>query len=346
MKTNNPFLFYSAEANTLFAKAARQENEALWLFNNKARVSFFMLESLCRLFDKGLEDPRFTHWHKAFKKLEDMLGEVDLYDTFIKEFSKHKKISPDCLYYLQSKREKTLKKFEKRIKKSGYLDNGFKSFTAEIREMHIRFDADLILKIEAAMKDELIKLSEFAAYNDYTYSELEDHVHELRRKLRWIGMYTQSLRGIIRLADDGNRYKWEKKYLTKKSLESKFNVFPKNSTFKKHIEFERKHFIALNWMVGELGILKDKGLNVELLAKAIRKTEHLVESAAVKKAMGILGIKQTEAYVIKKASILAREFFAVNKIIGNLLYTPPQKISLKKAPPKFKLQLTIRNRKV
>jgi hypothetical protein len=346
MKTNNPFLFYSAELNTLFRKAKKQKNPALWLFNNKARTSFFMLESLCRLFDKGLKNSGFIQWHKTFKKFEDVLGEVDLYDAFIKEFSKNKKISPDILYYLQSKREKTLKKFEKRVKKAGYIDNGIKDFTAKVRKMHLHFDPTLISNIEKAIKAELEGLEKFAAHNHYVYTKFEDHLHELRRKLRWIGIYAQSLRGIIKLSDDRNTYKWEKKYLVKKSVESPYNTLPLNPTFKKHIAFERQHFIALNWIIDELGNLKDIGLNMELLAKSIRKTENAEKPAAVKKAMHILGLKQTESDLVKKTSELALEFFEVNKITKGLCYTPSQKINLKKAPATFKLHLTVKNKKI
>lgn len=346
MRTNNPFLVYSQELNGLFKKAAKQKQPGLWLFSNKARGTLFMLESLCRLYDKWLQDARFTHWHAEFKKLEDLLGEIDVYDTFIKEFSETKKIPADSLYYMQSKREKALKKFDKYIKKQKYLKKGVGKFAKQIHDMHLRFDTAVITVIGEAIQTEINVAEEFAAYNDYHYSELEDHVHELRRKLRWIGMYTESLHGMVKLSADGNKYKWERKYLNKKSLSSPFNRVRASKSFTRHIEFEKKHFVALNQMIKELGEIKDDGINTLLLAKAIRKTEKVEHETAVKKAMHILGIRQTEAAIVKKGSAMAKDFFETNKIMQGLCYIRPQKLSIKKAPRSFRLQLTIRNKKI
>lgn len=335
MPFKNPFLKYSLEINKLFAKAKTQKNPALWLYTNNARVSFFMMESLCRIFDNGLNNPWFAHWHKTFKKLEDGLGQIDFYDVFIKEYSKNKKLSPDVMYYLQSKREKALKKFEKRMNKENYLSDGLKNFEAELKKQNINFDVATITKIEQFIKSEIQATQQFASYNNYTYVYLEDHVHELRRKLRWFGIYSMSLQGIITIQDSGQKYKWKKKYLTKEILSSPFNSIPQNKCAK-HIAFEKNHFYALNWMIEELGDLKDNGLKVEIFSKAIRKTEKIEKNLALKKASLLLGIKQTEADILKKVSLLSKEFFEQNKIAEGLLYKPSDSVKFKKAPPTFK----------
>ena len=335
MPVKNPFLVYSSEINKLFVKAKTQKNPALWLYTNNARVSFFMIESLCRIFDNGLNNPWFAHWHKTFKKLEDSLGQIDFYDAFIKEYSVNKKLSPDVIYYLQTKREKALKKFEKRISKENYLNLGLKNFETEFKKQNIKFDAATITKIERVIKTELTAIKQFASYNNYTYSYLEDHVHELRRKLRWIGIYSQSLQGIIKLTDSKQNYSWKKKYLTKEILQSPFNNIPLNK-FEKYIEVEKNHFYALNWIIRELGILKDRGLKTEIFSKAIRKTEKIEKEQALKKAHLLLGIKQSETDVLKKASLVSKEFFDKNNISEGLLYQPSDSVKFKKIPPTFK----------
>ncbi len=335
MSAKNPFLVYSLEINKLFSKAKTQKNPALWLYANNARLSFFMMESLCRIFDNGLHNPWFAHWHKIFKKLEDSLGQIDFYDGFIKEYSINKKLSPDITYYLQTKREKALKKFDKRIKKEDYLNVGLRNFELEFKKQNINFDADTISKIEAVIKNELVAIQQFASYNNYTYVYIEDHVHELRRKLRWIGIYTQSLQGIIKLTESGQNYKWKRNYLTKEILNSPFNKMPVNK-FPKHIEFEKSHFYALNWMVNELGVLKETGLKTEIFSKAIRKTENLEKLPALKKAHLVLGIKQSEEDILKKASKESKDFFDRDKITEGLLYKPSDSVKFKKIPPTFK----------
>ena len=49
-KGEQRFNFYLNQLQTLLDKAAMQKNPALWLYNNNARTSLFMLEALAKLY--------------------------------------------------------------------------------------------------------------------------------------------------------------------------------------------------------------------------------------------------------------------------------------------------------
>ena len=44
------FLYYLTKLQSLFDKAAKQKNPALWLYNNDARTPLFMLEGLAKMY--------------------------------------------------------------------------------------------------------------------------------------------------------------------------------------------------------------------------------------------------------------------------------------------------------
>ena len=93
MTTNhfNPFLFYSAQLQSLLIQASVEKNPALWLYKNDVRTTLFMLEALTRIHSKAFADPIFNKWNKRFKKLEDVFGKIDEYWVFEKELKKIKR---------------------------------------------------------------------------------------------------------------------------------------------------------------------------------------------------------------------------------------------------------------
>src|SRR4051812_44378615 len=92
-KSFNPFLFYSAQLQTLLTKAAKQKDPALWLYKNGARTTLFMLEALTRLHKNAFDEKLFEKWNKRFKKLEDIFGQIDEYDALEATFKSNKKVS-------------------------------------------------------------------------------------------------------------------------------------------------------------------------------------------------------------------------------------------------------------
>ncbi len=317
MKKTDPFQHFSSKLIDKLQLSKKQKDPALWLYKNGVRTEAFMLESLCRLFEKGLDDNDFRGWNKLFKKLEDALGQIDFYDVFYNEFKANKKISPEVKKYILVKRDKAISKLKKLLDKKGGLEARTKTFSS-FASKKVKFDKNAIERIESALHSDINDIKEFVKISDCNFKYLEEEVHELRRKIRWISMYGHSLNGVIVLKDSDKKESWEKKYLTKNIVELGFNKLPVNG-FPSHIVYSKKHFYALSWLINELGELKDNGLKIEFLAKTIRKTSDLEHEAAIKKAESALAVKESETEILKHASLISNDFFNKHKILDGLI---------------------------
>lgn len=323
MKKVHPFQHYSSQLSAKLSLSKKQKDPALWLYKNNVRTEAFMLESLYRLFEKGI-DPDFKDGNKAFKKLEDVLGQIDFYDVFYNDFKTNKKISADVKAYILKKKNKSQEKFKKFLMKKGGLENRLKQFDQFIIEKKINFDESIIRKIEIALQKEIVVIKEFVRATNGNFTKVEEELHELRRKLRWLSIYGQSLQGIIKLEAEGKKDDWEKKYLSKEIVNLSFNKLPLND-FKEHVIYRKNNFYALSWLIFELGIVKDTGFRLEFLAKVIRKVEHLDSTAAMKKAELALSVKENEAALLKHASRIVDEFLNKDKILDELILKPSTK---------------------
>jgi hypothetical protein len=320
MKTTDPFDFSEQQLLKKLRDSKKQSDPKTWLYENGVRTEAFMTESLFRLYEKELDDNDFKSARKLIKKLEDALGQIDFYDVFYKEFKKNKKINKDVESYILKKKEKAFKKLDKIIYKRNGIENRIKEHYAIVKEQNIKFNTSEIKKIEKAITNEIKEIKEFVEKTKCDFKYIEEEVHELRRKLRWISMYGQSLNGIIKLKDSGKKEKWEKKYLTKKVLGLSYNKLPAHES-PAHIYFDKKRFYALSWIINELGELKDDGLRLELLSKVISKTSDINHKAANKKAEHELDTKTDEALVLKKASEICNRFFNEDKILDDFILT-------------------------
>lgn len=307
---------YLNELETLFKKSKNEQNPAYWLYTNKARTPLFMLESITRIFAKTTNDPFAKTWNKFFKKLEDAIGEIDYYDALIKEFKPKRSVKKEQIEYFTKKRDKTLTKLnEKLINRNFYT-----SFLLQFRKGNIMnfSDKTLLKNIHNQIKTEILLTEE--AFMDHIngFKDFEEGVHTMRRKLRWISIYGISLGGIVILKKNRKNYEWEKEFITKTELNSKYNKLPVKKGLNYYIPFNEKAFLALSHVIDQLGIIKDKGLSIEALAKWREKT-----GAAIKpnnpvntSVAGELKIKEA---LLKQAHELVYKFFITYKIHNELL---------------------------
>ena len=79
-----------------------------------------------------------------------------------------------------------------------------------------------------------------------------------------------------------------------------------------------------------MGDLKNNELRIEFLAKIIRKTSDLEHEAAIKKAEISLGSKESEAEILKHASLISDDFFNKHKIFDGLIIKSTVKKSASK----------------
>lgn len=316
----NPFLFYSARLQELLKKASTQKDPALWLYKNDARTVLFMLEALTRLHNHAFDEKVFDKWNKRFKKLEDLLGEVDEHAVLETAFKANKKIPKELIKYFTLHKENGLEKLNRRLSSKDWLNGKVLSFDKKIGLFDHRYDKDYIGELHFSLEKEIDAILYFALKADYHFTKIEDEVHEIRRKLRWLSIYAHAMQGMIQLKKSGKRKAYKLDYFTKAILQSPYNKLapkPKNTAV---LEFDSDSFFALSWLISELGHMKDSVLNLYQLRDAIYVTGEMNKAEATKKAIVMLGLKPTiEEDVLKEASEMIRTALTKDKILDSLL---------------------------
>ena len=316
----NPFLHYSNQLQALFVKASNQKNPAMWLYQNDARTVLFMLEGLTHLHQEAFEDTLFQKWNIRFKKLEDALGCIDYYFMFEKEFKTNKKIPKKIVDVFFNNYQKHSEILNKRLKDKKWLEGKLFLFNIKIDKYVIIYDDEYITDLKNAITSEIKRIKTFALTLNYSFTDIESEVHEMRRKLRWISIYAHALNGLIQTKTLTKKPHYSINYETKEILKSPFNklpVKPKNTSI---IEFNKDSFLALSWTINELGRLKEAGLKTHALANALMLSDKLNEQQATEKAIGMLGVKkETEQLILKEASDIIYKFIVKDKILDTLI---------------------------
>jgi len=304
------FELYLDKVEKLLTEAATQGDPAFWLYQNGARTPIFMLEGLAKLYGGLHNKKRFEKIEEQFKLLEDGIGAVDHYDNFAKEFSADKKVSAGVAKSVQSKAGEKAKLLNELLIKKSWIGKDAKRI-GKIRKNLGNADW---LEDKAEMKaiDELYrksigKINDFAKTYEAGFTELEEQVHELRRKLRWLSIYPQALQGCIQLTTGSSKDKNLTKYLTPEIVNSPFNKMPDAGANRYLLVFEKERFLALSWMISELGRLKDQGLRIHALSEA---------GAASKTD------QKNEAEILSKATAICSAFFAeknLDKLISGVV---------------------------
>ena len=304
------FTFYLDQLEILVLDAAKQKNPGLWLYQNNARTSLFMLEGLARLYSSLHNKKRFARLGMHFKLMEDALGAIDYYDAFAKEFAKDKKISAAVTKAVEAKAVEKTKALNKLLVKKNWLGkdaNRIARIRAKLAGANWLEPKSEIKAIEAFYQKNIAKINAFAKQYESGFTALETQVHELRRKLRWLSIYPQALQGCIQLTDKVARDNGLAKYLTPEITGSPFNKMPAADSNRYLLMLNRNYFFALSWMIAELGRLKDQGLRTVLLNEAGKNYKS--DTA-------------TEAEILKQASDICRTYFAekdLDKLLSGVI---------------------------
>lgn len=308
------FDFYLGPLEKLFGEASKEENAALWLYNNNARTTLFMLEGLAKLYG-GLHDKKmFSKIEAQFKSLENALGAVDYYDSFAREFAANKKIPAAVADYVKAQARENIRRLNDLLSNEKWIGERANR-TRKIRKKlggadWLKEKAE-VKAIAGFYKKQIKKIEAFDRAFAGGFTEIETQVHALRRKLRWLSIYPQALRGCIRLDESGEPTEDEKKYLTPEIINSPFNKLPDAGKNKYLLMLDRNRFFAVSWLIAELGKLKDDGLRVLLIIEALQKTKNMSRDEAEIQTYSLLGRNSPNlTEILSKASLICDEFFA------------------------------------
>lgn len=315
------FLYYLHKVDTILDNAATSENPALVAYKEDLRTPFFMLEALSRLYKKICSHKKFNKLNERFKDIEDALGRIDYYDGFYQQFLQQKNIPAEITDYVKEQRdEKTqdlndLFKEEKWIGKNKNRVAKIKKDLDQVDWFDEKHDSQAILDI---YQDDIDKVIKKYKVKKLEFKDVENDVHELRRRVRWLSIYPQSLRGLMQLKQNAEPPDFLNKYLTPEVLNSPFNVLPDGSGLQSHILLNNNYFYALSWLIAELGKLKDSGLKILLLEESIDKV-YKTKGDVRELAHSISGEDQpTLDQILSQSQKIATTFFEEN-ILQNLI---------------------------
>ena len=120
------FDYFLNKLQALLDQASKQKNPALWLYQHDARTPLFMLESLARLYAGIYNKKLFRKLDVEFKLLEDILGAIDYYDVFAKEFAANKHIPANVTNYLQAQSREKIQSLNEALREHGWLGSDSK----------------------------------------------------------------------------------------------------------------------------------------------------------------------------------------------------------------------------
>lgn len=294
-------------------KSSKQKNPGLWLYQNDARTTLFMLEGLSKLYT-GLHDHKiFSKLDAEFKELEDILGAIDYYDCFAREFAKNKRIPSTVSAYLEAQSREKIQNLNEVLKEKKWLSDGnirMNKILKKLKKINWLKEKKETNRICECYKDSINIINIFIGKTNFHFENVEADVHELRRKLRWLSIYPHALRGCIQLSKLQAPPKFLDKYLTPEITGSPFNRMPDAGSCKQFLLLEKNYFYSLSWMIAELGILKDSGLRVIAVKEALQQTTGINETAAYKQAYTLLGPKQPSIkQVLDRADALCKNYF-------------------------------------
>lgn len=298
----NPFLLYSQQLNAQLHSARQSDNPALFLYQNGARNIIFMLEGLTRIHKNAFHDEKMEKWYERFKKLEDLLGQIDYLDAFCKKFEKDNTLDDNAIVKLRKQMETPLEEMNSILVEKEWLSDKMLKFDAFIEELDFQYNNDYVEIITATFKKEIGKINDFAAGIHFEFHQLEAELHEMRRRLRWLSIYAQAFNGLFQLKRQATDPAWSKKYMTEAIVNSPFNTLPKAVEGLPVIHLDYHAFIALSYVIQNFGTLKDEGLQNEVLVHNL----HYADSHAQKMLGGKYADDKT---ILKTASDLLKIFY-------------------------------------
>lgn len=310
---SNCFDFFMGRLEVLMAAADRQKNPALYLYQNNARTPLFMLEGLSKMHLAIHNRKKFTKLKEQFKLLEDAIGAIDYYDAIAKGLSGNKKIPLKIHQYLQAQTREKIQRLNELLTEKKWIDHD----NERIKKIRKKLDeADWLAneKETGALfnfyQKAIDEILDFTHSSGYHFDNMEEDVHELRRKLRWLSIYPQALKGVVQLADNTKKDKKLLKYLTSSIINSPYNKMPDAGNIDNFLLLDRNYFFALSWMIDALGKLKDEGLQIVALREALQQTENLQEKDADKKVYQFLGRSQTKLpLLLQQAASISETYF-------------------------------------
>lgn len=274
----------SKELESLKALAlsrSAKQNPELYLYKNGVRNILFRIEGLLRICRKVYDKKKFNSKYKLIKSLEDALGAIDHFDSLAKEYTESKQPKSVIAYFSKNSTIQ-VNNFKKIISETNLCSLAFfEDFSKVMSENKWYKAAKEKEKTRKFLIRQIEKIEEDFKSGELNFNDVELGIHEVRRRIRWISIYASSLNGLVQLKKTAVKDTSLQKYLTKETVTSPYNKFPKPIKGLRSIYITDENFYALSWLINEFGILKDEGLKLYEIESAV-KASSLKDKATLK----------------------------------------------------------------
>lgn len=254
-----------------------------------ARSIFFRLEGISKILEE--RDPAFfSKKRELYKSIEDGLGEVSLYQDLVK-FSEAAQV-PEFVEYFKAQETKAFANLQSLLSRKKFLVDP--SATLKL----LREEAKDAEKVEwnTPSKDRKHWVSDLVNFTKeledkiekrkFSDPDIEKGFHKLRRQLRWILVFAQSLKGLIEyekepeLSNKIKRISQELWVMNPKMYQSKFLEIP-TASVGNPIKIPYRLYVIISELVAVIGKKKtDAEIKIhtlqalsELRISDARKTE-------------------------------------------------------------------------
>lgn len=316
------FEYYLIQFEELLVKASATENPALFLYQNDARTKLFMLEGLSKLYAGMHNKNKFLYAMVYFKSLEDMFGAVDYYDSFAKDFLNDPIMPSTIRLFLEAKREENLESLNAVLIKKKWTSSKLyrtKKIRKRIKKADWQIPEKEVESVKQFYQKAIKSINEFYRETGTEFTDIELQVHDLRRKLRWLSIYPQALRGCVQFIDNDIKTPEILKYLTPEVINSPFNIMPKAGNNQFFVLFEKNYFLALSFVISALGKIKDNGLRLLVTAEAVKNTQFVNVTVAMERALLLNNAENIGLNLdFKKAKEICEPFFGEDNL-GKLI---------------------------
>ncbi|MEK6882261.1 MAG: hypothetical protein AABY22_21765, partial [Nanoarchaeota archaeon] len=243
------FEFQLGKLDIILGDASLEINPEEYLYRNDGRTPLFMLQGLCRLYGEIYNKNKFEKLKDLFKLFEDHLGAIDYYEYYSKSFSENTKVPQSIKDYMNHQLALKLEALKQNLYSHGWLEkkgNRFKEIKKIQNEIDWSSEKKEINAIQEYYIKEIEAIKKFISKYGKPFTEVENHVHELRRDVRWLSIYPHALLGQIQYANRTGSDSTLIKYLTEDVINTKYNKFPEVGNHKRVLLLDIHHFFALS----------------------------------------------------------------------------------------------------
>lgn len=317
------FIFYLNQIEDLMNKAATDPDPAMWLFRNNGRTPFFMLEALSRVYAGIHNQKKFEKLKTQFKLIEDGLGAIDYHNSLLLAFEADRNIPGDCSGYVRNNLEDATLGVNILLKEEGWVSGRrIKKIMQKLEDADWMKPGEEVAAITVFYKMAIVKIIDFVKKTRYLFDNVEEDVHELRRRLRWLSIYPQAMHGLFKFDTSSAPSPGIEKYLTPEIIESPFNKLPEPLDDEPVILLDKNRFLALSWMIDRLGVMKDEGLLITGLTEAIKYNPGCGRNEAIARDYSRSGNKQKRMQQILDEAEEITKTFIKEKNLEHLIVKP------------------------